>query len=1264
MTISKSPFIKKITALFSFDGSFFGKEAGALLLTLAAALGIWFFVAASYRRDATTEISKSFITINSYKAAQIAAWRAGNIREAAEFSRNPILGGIVSDEISNPGSRREQLNAWFKAHLTQKQYASLAFLSPKGAVITATPSYAAGTEKHFIKGIANVSHTGTVLLTDLYLNPNGRPRMTLIIPISAEGRGGKTLCVLAVNIDPEIEFYPLLKAAPLFFKTAETMLIRKEGENALYLNELDYSKGSALKLKFPLSDTDLPIAKALKEGYSGFFEGVDYRSVKVFSAVSPVENSNWAVITKIDQDTMLAPVNAREYLALKLILMAAGLLYGVFYLILRYREQAGQKIILESERRLSSTLRSIGDGVISTDAAGLVTNLNRVAEHLTGWTTASAMGRPVEEVFRVVHAKTRVAADNPVERALRENVIVALAEHSMLISRNGAQYRIADSCAPIQDAAGVVIGAVLVFRDVTEEHLRREQLRASEERFQSIINASPDAIVTTDLESRILMVSPGTVTMFGREREEELLGHLFTDFIVPEDRERAAANVALTLQGKKPGPIDYRVLRADGSVFDMEANVEIIRDAEGQPAQTVSIARDITERKRVEEKLLETNRRLEESTKRANDMSAKAEKANAAKSEFLANMSHEIRTPMNSIIGWSEILLDSRLDEYQKRQLHTIQRSADALLYIINDVLDISKIEAGLLKTEKEPYDPREVAESVAEMFAQRSAVKGLELVLNVSPDMPAAVLGDGNRLRQILINLVGNAFKFTFTGQIKISAEFMNGGASGGLVFSVADTGVGISAENQKKLFNKFIQVEDSSTRRYGGTGLGLAISKALVEMMGGEMSLESAEGKGSVFSFRLPYEKAPAGPRRPDHVSFSGMRALLVDDNTDSLEILVQNMSLWGFSTVSARSVAEALEALKSAGKFDLLVVDHQMPGGNGDQFIAEAYGSGSSGKAKIMMLSSRVDTIPESVKPAVAVFLSKPIIRSVLFNAILKVFRPAIPQEDSAGAAAPQRDYSHLRILVVEDDVDTQNLARVMLGRAGYKLDVAANGREALKKCAAFNYDLVFMDIQMPEMDGHEAAFQLRKTEAYRTTPIIALTAYSRESDITKSLSFGMNAHITKPLKKNVLYEALERWLDTRRKVLVVDDNPDNLALMELYLKAETGLRLYRALDGKEALEMMGQNIFSLVLMDIEMPVMDGLTAVRELRKTAAGKTVPVVAFSAHDDPLKIKECLDAGYTDYLLKPVKKAGLLEKIQKYTNIYKLAAATDKENL
>ena len=885
-----------------------------------------------------------------------------------------------------------------------------------------------------------------------------------------------------------------------------------------------------------------------------------------------------------------------------------------------------EECLAEKDATFRALTSAAYNAILMMDSSGNISFWNPAAQRMLGWTSEEVLGKNLRDLIAPARYHEAYEKYFEVFRSTGEGAVVGKTWELTALRKDSTEIEAELSLGGVK-----IKGewhAVGILRDITESKKAADALRESESRYAAIANSAPETVLI-HRDGRILYVNEIGIKISGYTREE-LLDRTIFSFITEASKTVILSSMYKRTGGPSVGDYEIDFATKHGKILNI-----LVKSApivyEGSPA-VLAVLINITARKGIEAAHLKAR-----------------EAANRAKSDFLANMSHEIRTPMNSIIGMAEILLDSRLDVDQKRHLSTIQHSADALLYIISDILDLSKIEAGLLKIEKAPYDPREVAESVAEMFAQRASAKGVELILKVSTDMPAAVLGDGNRLRQIFINLVGNAFKFTLKGQIKISAEFLKGRANSWLVFSVADTGIGISPENQKKLFRKFSQVDDSSTRKYGGTGLGLSISKALVEMMGGSISLESAEGKGSIFSFRLPFEKyAACLPGREEQVSFSGMRALLVDDNLDSLEILVQNMEAWGFTTVSARSADEALQILKTDGKFDLLVVDHQMPGGNGEQFISAAAG-GAAGAAKIMMLSSRVETIPENVKPAVSAFLSKPITRSTLFNSILKVFTPARAQTVSPGITAPKHDYSHLRILVVDDNKDNQDLACMMLEKAGYKPDIAGNGREALEKCAAFNYDLVLMDIQMPEMDGDEAAFQLRKAEAYKKTPIIALTAHGLDSDIAKSFSFGMNAHMVKPLKKKVLYETLDKWLDVRRKVLVVDDDPDNMALMELHLKEEAGLRLYRAADGKEALEMLRKNIFSLVLMDLEMPVMDGLAAVRGLRAMPGCGAVPVVAFSAHDDAVKIKECLDAGFTDYLVKPVKKEKLLEKTYKY---------------
>ncbi|MEI7527323.1 MAG: PAS domain S-box protein [Elusimicrobiota bacterium] len=351
---TRKSFIKRTAGFFAFAGKLSRKEAGALLLTLAAALAVWLFTAENYRREAVKDISRSLETINSYKIKEISSWRGEHLREALRLSRHPFLGEIVSEEMAKPGSRRAQLTAWVKDHAEQKRYCSMAFLSPKGAVIAGTPGYLPGREKQFTEAFAQ-ARKGSALLTDLYLAADGHPRMTMFSPISPGGRRGRTLCVLAVNIDPEKEFYPLLKAAPLFFARAETQLVRKEGEKVLFLNEQDYSRDSALKLARPLADGQLPSAAALG-GRAGFFEGVDYRGVKVFSAIGQVEGSGWAVITKIDRKTALASVRDRQLLALTLIMPLALLLYGLLLLYFRHRLRTGQQQAEEKLARINERL--------------------------------------------------------------------------------------------------------------------------------------------------------------------------------------------------------------------------------------------------------------------------------------------------------------------------------------------------------------------------------------------------------------------------------------------------------------------------------------------------------------------------------------------------------------------------------------------------------------------------------------------------------------------------------------------------------------------------------------------------------------------------------------------------------------------------------------------------------------------------------------------------------------------------------------------
>lgn len=595
-----------------YKSRFTGKAAGSALLTLAAVLALWLFIAADLRRTAIAEISRNLIAINAYKAAQLKTWRETHSREAARFSRFPLFAGIVEEELSKPGSRHTRMNSWLNSDSTQERYASIAFFTPEGAVIAATKNYPGRLEDYLKEPFARASRTRTPLLTDLYLAADGRPRMTMISPISAGAApGGKTLCLLVINIDPETEFYPLVKAAPLLFATAETTLSRREGENVLFLSDLDYRAGSALKLTHPLSDTRLPAAKALN-GYSGFHEGVDYRGERVFSAVNRVEGSDWAVITKVDRKVILAPVRTREHLALALLLLAAGLAYGVFSLVLRARKRASLNSTLEMEKmialaaeRLLLASRAAGLGVWDWDVPG-----DRLA-----WDdrTLQLYGVKKEEFkgdckawLEGVHPEDRARCWLEMEKVLRGET--GYSTEFRVLRPDGTIRHLRAEAGVFRDADGKPERLVGVNFDVTDRRLAKAALEESEARYRTLVEASVDGILTADLETRkFRFANPAICRMLGYTAEE--LTGLGVEDIHPKDALPAViAEFEAQARGEKTLAAGLPCLRKDGTVF--YADINTARTTIDGRDYNLGMFRDITERRRAEEALRASEERL------------------------------------------------------------------------------------------------------------------------------------------------------------------------------------------------------------------------------------------------------------------------------------------------------------------------------------------------------------------------------------------------------------------------------------------------------------------------------------------------------------------------------------------------------------------------------------------------------------------------------------------------------------------------------
>ena len=882
--------------------------------------------------------------------------------------------------------------------------------------------------------------------------------------------------VLVINFDAEKELFHITTDCTGLGETGEAYLVNKDG---YMISPSRFINNVILKQKVVLRDIEeespTEPSDILPKEEVEIIK--DYRGVEVLIVHTHVPEMGWHLIAEIDTQEAFTPVTQLTNILL--------LIFAIILFISIFISSVISRTITRPLRRLHEGTEEITKGnldyKVGTPSPDEVGQLSRAFDEMT--TNLKKSREELEDYSRNLEEKIEVRT-----RELSD-----------------------------------------INQDLEKEIIERKQieetLNKSQQELTSVFKSSPESLIYHDEQGTILKINPRFTEVFGYTLNELEGRNINEGMIFPRDKTKEESK-KITQTVLEKGLIRIETIRKkkDGTLFPVviSASPIIIK---GKSKGIIAIYSDITKEKLAEKEIIKAKK--------------EAELANQAKSAFLASMSHEIRTPMNAIIGMGELMKNTTLNDEQKEYLDMLRISADNLLNVINDVLDISKIESGHIEIEKIEFNLWELIESIGVTLGIKASQKKLELLCYSNPDVPQYVMGDPTRLRQILINLAGNSLKFTEKGEIAINVKILKReDEKVSLHFTVKDTGIGIPKEKQAKIFESFSQVDSSTTRKYGGTGLGLSICKQLAEQMGGKIWVESEVSKGSTFHFTLPsvvVEKPEGREEKIESPEIKNLRVLIVDDNYTNRMILREIVSLWGALPKEAEDGSSALEELKFAidrsKPYQLILSDKNMPGMDGFELIKKIREIPEHKKVPIIILSSdRGESDLKKIKElSISDFILKPVRRSRLYNAIVKVIvketSKSVVKKYDIGSAIKDKLF---KVLLAEDNLINQKLTVRLLEKQGWQISVANNGNEVLNLLDKNKFDFILMDVQMPEMDGIEATREIRKREEEtgKHVPIIALTANAFKEDKKKCLEAGMDEYATKPIKINEIFSVIEK------------------------------------------------------------------------------------------------------------------------------------------